>query len=194
MVTALMSLHHVADAPAVLAELVRVLRPGGFLVLREHDCAWPRLAVSLDVVHALYALVWARPVEWPAFVTEYYALYRPRAEWVALCCAAGLARVDHHPHQAPAFPHAAALFDLCLANGPGPEQLGPEPPEQGPGRPRDGDGRAGAGQARSEHPRYRRPDDSRHRGGGTAAAATVSPLASKNPQRFWYGLFRKSAE
>jgi SAM-dependent methyltransferase len=57
-VTALMVLHHVPDADASVREIVRVLRPGGMLVLREHDCASPTLAAVIDTLHGFYAAVW----------------------------------------------------------------------------------------------------------------------------------------
>jgi ubiquinone/menaquinone biosynthesis C-methylase UbiE len=53
-----MVLHHVPDADASVREIVRVLRPGGMLVLREHDCASPTLAAVIDTLHGFYAAVW----------------------------------------------------------------------------------------------------------------------------------------
>jgi SAM-dependent methyltransferase len=183
--TALMALHHVADVPAVLAELARVLAPGGFLVLREHDCAFPALAVSLDLVHGLYSLVWSAPPEWPAFVTEYYAHYRPRAEWTALCAAAGLTRVTG---DGPAgFPHVASLYDLCTTNN-APSTAAREASPRVGDAPARGDRRAGTPyhRGRSENNNFR--DQTRR----TERAPPAGQHPNRNPQRFWYGLYKKA--
>lgn len=57
LVTFIMSLHHLKDLRASLAEAGRVLAPGGTLVIREHDCRTEAFAVFLDLVHFLYATV-----------------------------------------------------------------------------------------------------------------------------------------
>ena len=67
LVTMLMALHHVRKPQELLSEVTRVLRPGGLLVIREHDCDPTRLALALDVQHGLFAKVWCDPPEWPKF-------------------------------------------------------------------------------------------------------------------------------
>jgi len=39
LVTCLMSIHHFEDFDLMLKEIKRVLKPGGFLFVREHDVA-----------------------------------------------------------------------------------------------------------------------------------------------------------
>jgi ubiquinone/menaquinone biosynthesis C-methylase UbiE len=56
-VTFIMSLHHMKDLRASLAEALRVLAPGGVLVIREHDCPGLHYGAYLDIVHFLYAAV-----------------------------------------------------------------------------------------------------------------------------------------
>lgn len=88
-----MVLHHIRHAPSVVAEVARVLQPGGLFLIREHDCAVRGLPVLLDIMHGLYALVWKRPSEWPLFLSEYQAFYRSKDEWDAVMRSAGLFRV-----------------------------------------------------------------------------------------------------
>lgn len=88
-----MVLHHVRHAPRVVAEVARVLQPGGHFLIREHDCALRGLPVLLDIMHGLYALVWKRPSEWPLFLAEYEAYYKSKEDWDAMMRAAGLTRV-----------------------------------------------------------------------------------------------------
>lgn len=73
-VLALMSLHHIPNKEAMLAEIHRILKPGGLLVLREHHCINNGLSTVLDIVHGFYSMVWANPREMTTF-NDYYARY-----------------------------------------------------------------------------------------------------------------------
>jgi ubiquinone/menaquinone biosynthesis C-methylase UbiE len=87
LVVALMSLHHVQNVPFYLQELSRVIAPGGYFILREHDCdpiANPGLSVFLDLIHGLYALVLSDPMEDPSFVENFFAAYRSQRDWRVL--------------------------------------------------------------------------------------------------------------
>ena len=97
LVLALMSLHHIDTAATTLAEIHRVLATGGVLLVREHDLSFPQLAPLLDVMHGLYTRVWSDPAEQPAFCDDYYAHYRPRAQWSEMAEAAGLVRCRESP-------------------------------------------------------------------------------------------------
>jgi len=99
LVTMLMALHHVRNPQSLLSEVVRVLRPGGMLVIREHDCDPTRLALALDVQHGLYAKVWCDPPEWPKFCKEYFAEYRTSSEWTSMIEKAGLTHLCYTPGQ-----------------------------------------------------------------------------------------------
>ena len=96
-VLALMSLHHIDHVEDTLTEIRRILRPGGVLIIREHDLSSPELSPVIDVMHGLYARVWSDPPEQPTFCDTYYAHYRPRAEWTRLIEGAGLIRSVHSP-------------------------------------------------------------------------------------------------
>jgi ubiquinone/menaquinone biosynthesis C-methylase UbiE len=96
-VVALMVLHHFDELPAMLAELRRVTRPGGLLLIREHDCTWPSLSMLIDVMHGLYARTWKDPPEQPHFCDTYYAHYRRREEWTELLRQAGFSQCASSP-------------------------------------------------------------------------------------------------
>lgn len=84
----LMVLHHIEPdrLSLLLEELYRVVKPSGYIVIREHDCCVPRLESVLDIMHGLYALVWADPPEMPLtrFVECYTAHYRSKQQWTKL--------------------------------------------------------------------------------------------------------------
>lgn len=51
LVTAFVVIHHIRNFPAMLKEIYRVLKPGGFFFIREHDVTNPELVKYLDDVH-----------------------------------------------------------------------------------------------------------------------------------------------
>ena len=53
--TAFVTFHHISQLKQTLDELVRILRPGGYLILREHDCKSEQSlsAKYLNVIHAI---------------------------------------------------------------------------------------------------------------------------------------------
>jgi SAM-dependent methyltransferase len=83
LVFALMVLHHIPNYPAVVAELIRVLEPGGFLIIREHDCSPAEFGVVLDLIHGLYALALKPAPEDPTFTDTYWASYLPQPVWLS---------------------------------------------------------------------------------------------------------------
>jgi ubiquinone/menaquinone biosynthesis C-methylase UbiE len=56
-ITAIMSLHHIKNLPQIATEIMRILRPGGILYIKEHDC-WTSIdAMLVDIEHAMYTEV-----------------------------------------------------------------------------------------------------------------------------------------
>ena len=55
LITCLVTLHHVTDLNSMLRELVRILRPKGHLILREHDCKGTHTiqVKYLNFIHAI---------------------------------------------------------------------------------------------------------------------------------------------
>lgn len=76
-------LHHVKDIDFIMKEFHRILKPGGYIVIREHDYNGKIIKDVLDVIHGLYASV--LPVvqeETPKeFMKNHYAFYRSRVHW-----------------------------------------------------------------------------------------------------------------
>jgi SAM-dependent methyltransferase len=81
LVTLFMSLHHLRDPGAMLAQVRRLLRPDGLLLIREHDSESRRMDALIDVLHGMYARVWSNPPEMPQFCGAFRAWYRSRSEW-----------------------------------------------------------------------------------------------------------------
>jgi ubiquinone/menaquinone biosynthesis C-methylase UbiE len=90
---AFMSLHHIAGVERTLAEVYRVLQPGGIFIIREHDCVTDGLALVLDVVHGFYSMVWSNPQEKKDFESEYWAKYRTARELEEVVVGQGFERV-----------------------------------------------------------------------------------------------------
>lgn len=100
-VTAMMMLHHVPLVDTFLAEIHRILKPGGHLLVREHDCNDPELGVIIDLQHGLHNFVWpdfgqqggASPSV-RDFVDEHWAHYRSKEEWRAVMANRGFQLMD----------------------------------------------------------------------------------------------------
>jgi len=54
LVTAFMALHHVEKLPEMIKELYRVIKPGGILFIKEHDCWNAFDAMLIDIEHAIF--------------------------------------------------------------------------------------------------------------------------------------------
>ncbi|CAF4478135.1 unnamed protein product, partial [Rotaria sp. Silwood2] len=55
LITSFVTFHHISQLEKTLSELVRILRPGGYLIMREHDCKkeYSLSAKYLNFVHAI---------------------------------------------------------------------------------------------------------------------------------------------
>ncbi len=87
LISAFMVLHHVKDLREACAELNRVLRAGGILILREHDAYNAIDYMLCDVEHAVYDLGYPNEKNAPRnpnFAKNYYAKYRNWLEWAEL--------------------------------------------------------------------------------------------------------------
>lgn len=79
LVLCLMSLHHFDNVNNILQEIYRVMKPNGYLIIREHDLYPQDIALVLDIQHGLYARVWS--IEQATFCNNYTAHYAERSYW-----------------------------------------------------------------------------------------------------------------
>lgn len=94
LVSALMSFHHVKHVEEYISEIVRILKPGGMLILQEHNIETEHQTVALHILHAMYCAVWNIPekLECPDICENYYAKYFSDGELRILLQHAGLKR------------------------------------------------------------------------------------------------------
>lgn len=93
MITIYMVLHHIPEVKPFLKEVYRVLRPGGYVMIREHNCDPDDMRVFLDVQHGFYALVLQPVVETPDFCSTFQTYFRNKEEWRSLLTEAGLSEI-----------------------------------------------------------------------------------------------------
>lgn len=93
LVTCIMSLHHMKHVDRMLHLLSQAMRPGSYLLLREHNVDDNRLSVTssidytfLDMIHGLYSISWcpAKEFEDESFCETYFAHYRSSQQWTEL--------------------------------------------------------------------------------------------------------------
>jgi len=99
LITSFMVLHHVCNPEATVAEMGRVLKPGGLLIIREHDIDASSDSdgrLFIDMLHGFYEVVWAKTghQENPNHIDTYYAQYKNRNTWTQIITAAGFERVE----------------------------------------------------------------------------------------------------
>jgi ubiquinone/menaquinone biosynthesis C-methylase UbiE len=56
LITSFVTFHHVSQIEEALSELVRILRLGGYLILREHDCKTEQ-SLSAKYLHFVHAIM-----------------------------------------------------------------------------------------------------------------------------------------
>jgi ubiquinone/menaquinone biosynthesis C-methylase UbiE len=88
LIVAMMSLHHIEKLKSMLNEIKRVLKPGGYFFIREHNvCTW-KLQVILDVVHGFYQKVWPAQPDDSDFSSEFLN-YKSAGQWTNIIESAG---------------------------------------------------------------------------------------------------------
>jgi SAM-dependent methyltransferase len=84
LITCLMVLHHIPknNLNFLLREINRVMKPGGILILREHDVHTYEQSYLLNVMHDFYDYVWTdNPIEKS---DQWDAEYKSSKEWTSL--------------------------------------------------------------------------------------------------------------
>lgn len=93
-ISAIVSLHHVKYLGTMAAEIGRVLRPGGYLYLKEHDC-WDAMdAMLVDIEHGIYIKCFNEGGT-DGFPEGYLHHYKNIEGWKALLEGVGLEYVTH---------------------------------------------------------------------------------------------------
>jgi ubiquinone/menaquinone biosynthesis C-methylase UbiE/DNA-directed RNA polymerase subunit E'/Rpb7 len=99
LITCLMVLHHVKDPEKTIEELYRILSPGGYLLIREHDNEDTNdyLVEALDMLHGFYEAVWNFPekLENPDFPNKYYSNYKSNDEWSNMITRNGFTHINY---------------------------------------------------------------------------------------------------
>ena len=81
MILVLQTLHHVVDLDLKLKEIYRILKPGGLLLLREHDCRNVYIAQLIDIEHMLYSIVYEKLTYENAKKEYIGTIYRSKEAW-----------------------------------------------------------------------------------------------------------------
>lgn len=77
LITCVMSLHHMEKLPEMLAEINRVLAPGGTLLIKEHDC-WNSIdAMLIDIEHAIFMYCLDKNKSFNGYILH----YKNRDDW-----------------------------------------------------------------------------------------------------------------
>ncbi len=95
-ILSLMVLHHIDKVEITCQELRRIMKPGGLLFLREHDCENEDESRLIDIEHSLYELVLSTKTKQDTleYLANYRAYYRPMKEWTKMLSRVGFQEVN----------------------------------------------------------------------------------------------------
>lgn len=88
-ITCFVSLHHIQKIEERLDELYRIMAPGGWLLIREHDCRNNATRTIIDIYHNIYELVYNKSPDISNILDTFYADYRTKEQWHFLIQNAG---------------------------------------------------------------------------------------------------------
>jgi len=107
LITAFVSLHHVADQEEQIAEFARILRPGGTVVIREHDLSDDKYMFNyLQHIH-IVAAVWDTEGSLPEILRT--TTYRPQYVWTTMFMRAGF-KFNEIKRTDPEIPNPQGLY------------------------------------------------------------------------------------
>ena len=78
-VSAMMVLHHVVNLDETISELSRILKPGGILILKEHDAYNADDYMLCDIEHGIFEVAQRKNQD---FFKTYYGKYFDKFEWI----------------------------------------------------------------------------------------------------------------
>lgn len=82
LITLFQVLHHIPDMNKAFVEINRVLKPGGIIIIREHNCAEDdkELEALINIEHGIWDII-VREMTYETFVAQHYAKYYPIEFW-----------------------------------------------------------------------------------------------------------------
>lgn len=80
-ITCFVVLHHIEQLDDRIDELYRILAPGGWLLIREHDCRDNATRAIIDIYHNLFELVYNKAPNYKQVLDEYYGEYKAKEQW-----------------------------------------------------------------------------------------------------------------
>lgn len=88
LITLLQALHHFENLELMMAEVKRVCKPGGVIIIREHNADTTYVKALTDLEHLFYGIL-HDGLSIEKFATNYYGEYRSASEWDAMFFAHG---------------------------------------------------------------------------------------------------------
>lgn len=82
-ITIFQTLHHVKDISTMMKEIRRVCKPGGIVIIREHDVHNKCVHMLVDVEHLIYGVVIDK-MSVKKFSNDYYGSYNSLCGWDTL--------------------------------------------------------------------------------------------------------------
>lgn len=98
-ITCFVVLHHIEQLEERIGELYRILAPGGWLLIREHDCRDNATRAIIDIYHNLFELVYNKSPSYSKVLDEYYGDYKTKEQWHFLMQDAGFEKLDNLKYQ-----------------------------------------------------------------------------------------------
>lgn len=114
-ITVFQALHHFENLPQMMAEIQRLCRPNGVVVIREHNVNSKYVKALTDLEHMFYGIL-TGGLKMDDFASDYYGEYKSITEWDCIFAKYGFKCVLTHEKKNPTQYYYGVYVNVGIKN------------------------------------------------------------------------------